>query len=160
TPPSGPSSRGVTTACGAASTTGAPTTPRSSGGTRRPRAPTRPASSATACTGTPWVASGTRRATSPRPPTKPVSSTTASRSPSTIRPLRRTSSTTHLRSSWMIERAGKFDGEFDAVLTAAHQGAPWAFERIFTVLGPIVHGYLRMQGAHEPEDLTSEVFVA
>src|SRR5262245_47987093 len=58
------------------------------------------------------------------------------------------------------ERAGKFEGEFDEILAAAQQGAPWAFERIFTVLSPIVHGYLRMQGAHEPEDLTSEVFVA
>jgi len=54
----------------------------------------------------------------------------------------------------------RFDGEFDAVLAAAVVGAPWALERIFTTLSPIVAGYLRMQGAHEPEDLTSEVFVA
>jgi RNA polymerase sigma factor (sigma-70 family) len=59
-----------------------------------------------------------------------------------------------------IERAGRFDGEFDAVLTAAYAGAPWALERIFTALGPVVRGYLRLQGAQEPEDLTSEVFVA
>ena len=54
----------------------------------------------------------------------------------------------------------KFDGEFDGVLAAAQRGAPWALERIFTALSPVVTGYLRVQGAHEPEDLASEVFVA
>ena len=54
----------------------------------------------------------------------------------------------------------RFDGEFDAVLAGAVTGAPWALERIFTTLSPVVAGYLRMQGAHEPDDLTSEVFVA
>src|SRR4030095_11607705 len=54
----------------------------------------------------------------------------------------------------------RFNGEFDAVLDAAQSGAPWAFERIFTALSPVVTGYLRAQGAHEPEDLSSEVFVA
>jgi RNA polymerase sigma-70 factor (ECF subfamily) len=54
----------------------------------------------------------------------------------------------------------RFDGQFDAVLTAAHVGAPWALERMFTALAPAVTGYLRVQGSAEPEDLTSEVFVA
>jgi RNA polymerase sigma-70 factor (ECF subfamily) len=54
----------------------------------------------------------------------------------------------------------RFDGEFDAVLAAAQRGAPRAFERIFTALSPVVAGYLRAQGAHEADDLTSEVFVA
>jgi RNA polymerase sigma-70 factor (ECF subfamily) len=54
----------------------------------------------------------------------------------------------------------RFDGQFDAVLTAARTGAPWALERMFTALGPAVTGYLRVQGSAEPEDLTSEVFVA
>ena len=54
----------------------------------------------------------------------------------------------------------RFDGQFDAVLTAARDGAPWALERIFTALAPVVTGYLRVQGSAEPEDLTSEVFVA
>jgi RNA polymerase sigma factor (sigma-70 family) len=54
----------------------------------------------------------------------------------------------------------RFDGQFDAVLAAARDGAPWAFERMFTVLAPAVTGYLRVQGSAEPEDLTSEVFVA
>jgi RNA polymerase sigma factor (sigma-70 family) len=54
----------------------------------------------------------------------------------------------------------RFGGEFNAVLEAAQQGAPQAFERIFTSLAPVVTGYLRIQGAVEPDDLASEVFVA
>jgi RNA polymerase sigma factor (sigma-70 family) len=54
----------------------------------------------------------------------------------------------------------RFDGQFDAVLAAARDGAQWALERMFTALAPTVTGYLRVQGSAEPEDLTSEVFVA
>lgn len=54
----------------------------------------------------------------------------------------------------------RFNGEFEAVLAAAKRGAPPALERIFRALAPVVTGYLRAQGAHEPDDLTSEVFVA
>src|ERR687894_1080996 len=54
----------------------------------------------------------------------------------------------------------RFDGQFDTVLAAARTGAPHAFEQIFPALAPVVEGYLRVQGAVEPEDLTSEVFVA
>jgi RNA polymerase sigma-70 factor, ECF subfamily len=56
--------------------------------------------------------------------------------------------------------ADRFDGQFEAVLAAAQRGAPTAMETIFTTLSPVVHGYLRLQGAREAEDLTSEVFVA
>ena len=49
--------------------------------------------------------------------------------------------------------------DFDAVLDAARSGAPWAFERLYADLAPVVAGYLRVQGAAEPEDLTSEVFL-
>ena len=54
----------------------------------------------------------------------------------------------------------RFDGEFESVLAAARTGSPRAHERIFRALAPVVHGYLRLQGATEPEDLTSEVFLA
>jgi RNA polymerase sigma factor (sigma-70 family) len=54
----------------------------------------------------------------------------------------------------------RFGGQFDAVLTAARDGAPWALERMFSALAPVVTGYLRVQGSAEPEDLTSDVFVA
>ena len=48
---------------------------------------------------------------------------------------------------------------FDAVLAAAQAGAGWAAERLWTSLAPAVAGYLRVQGAAEPDDLTSEVFL-
>ena len=48
---------------------------------------------------------------------------------------------------------------FGAALEAAREGAPWAFEAIYRDLAPAVFGYLRGQGAIEPEDLASEVFV-
>ena len=54
----------------------------------------------------------------------------------------------------------RFGGQFDAVLMAAQDGAPWALERVFTTLAPVVTGYLRLQGSAEPDDLTSEVFLA
>jgi RNA polymerase sigma factor (sigma-70 family) len=59
-----------------------------------------------------------------------------------------------------MSQVDRFDGEFDAVLGAAQRDASWALERIFTTLSPVVAGYLRLQGAREPDDLTSEVFVA
>jgi hypothetical protein len=49
---------------------------------------------------------------------------------------------------------------FPGVLDAAHVGAPWAFEHLYADLAPVVGGYLRVQGAAEPEDVTSEVFLA
>lgn len=49
--------------------------------------------------------------------------------------------------------------DFEDVLDAARFGAPWAFERLYSELAPVVAGYLRLQGSAEPEDLTSEVFM-
>jgi RNA polymerase sigma-70 factor (ECF subfamily) len=48
---------------------------------------------------------------------------------------------------------------FGPALRAAREGASWAFEAIYRDLAPAVFGYLRGQGAAEPEDLVSEVFV-
>jgi RNA polymerase sigma factor (sigma-70 family) len=48
---------------------------------------------------------------------------------------------------------------FDPVLAAAQSDAAWAYERLYRDLAPAVLGYLRVQGAREPEDLTSEVFL-
>jgi RNA polymerase sigma-70 factor (ECF subfamily) len=50
------------------------------------------------------------------------------------------------------------DDPFASVLGAAQAGAEWAFERLYRSLAPAVAGYLRVQGAGEPDDLTSEVF--
>ena len=49
---------------------------------------------------------------------------------------------------------------FEAVLAAAQRGDERALETIYRDLSPLVLGYLRSNGAREPEDLTSEVFVA
>jgi RNA polymerase sigma factor (sigma-70 family) len=48
---------------------------------------------------------------------------------------------------------------FDLVLSAAKADAPWAYERLYWSLAPSICGYLRIQGAADPEDLTSEVFL-
>jgi RNA polymerase sigma-70 factor, ECF subfamily len=48
---------------------------------------------------------------------------------------------------------------FAAVLADARRGVPRALEAIYRELAPAVLGYLRGQGAREPEDQTSEVFV-
>jgi RNA polymerase sigma factor (sigma-70 family) len=53
----------------------------------------------------------------------------------------------------------RFGGQFPGVIERARAGEPAALERIFTALAPVVEGYLRLQGALEPEDLTSEVFL-
>ena len=49
--------------------------------------------------------------------------------------------------------------DFDSVLCAAQSGAPWALERLYQVFSPAVLGYLRVQGAADPEDLSNEVFL-
>ena len=50
------------------------------------------------------------------------------------------------------------DEPFSTLLTAAQAGGEWAYERLYRSLAPAVAGYLRVQGAAEPDDLTSEVF--
>ena len=50
------------------------------------------------------------------------------------------------------------DEPFATLLTAAQAGGEWAFDRLYRALAPAVAGYLRVQGAAEPDDLTSEVF--
>lgn len=47
---------------------------------------------------------------------------------------------------------------FATLLTAAQAGGEWAYERLYRSLAPAVAGYLRVQGAADPDDLTSEVF--
>ena len=56
-------------------------------------------------------------------------------------------------------RAVTFGAAFESVLLAAQSGAPWALERLYRALSPAVLGYLRVQGAGDPEDLTNEVFL-
>ena len=56
-------------------------------------------------------------------------------------------------------RGPAFGAAFESVLLAAQSGAPWALERIYQALSPAVLGYLRVQGASDPEDLANEVFL-
>jgi RNA polymerase sigma-70 factor, ECF subfamily len=48
---------------------------------------------------------------------------------------------------------------FETVLAGARAGAEWAWSRIYTALAPSVAGYLRANGATEPDDLVGEVFL-
>ena len=48
---------------------------------------------------------------------------------------------------------------FEDVLLAARAGAEWAWERIYAELAPGVRGYLRANGASDPDDLVSETFL-
>jgi RNA polymerase sigma factor (sigma-70 family) len=55
--------------------------------------------------------------------------------------------------------ADRLGAPFESILLAAQEGAGWAAERLWVSLAPAVAGYLRVQGAAEPDDLTSEVFI-
>jgi RNA polymerase sigma-70 factor (ECF subfamily) len=48
---------------------------------------------------------------------------------------------------------------FPSILTAAQSGGSCAFERLYAAFAPPVAGYLRLQGAADPDDLTNEVFL-
>ena len=60
-----------------------------------------------------------------------------------------------------MEESGplSLDEAFPEILAEARRGRPRAFERLYAELAPAVAGYLRVQRASEPEDLTSEVFL-
>lgn len=50
--------------------------------------------------------------------------------------------------------------QVETVLAAASTGAAWAFDALYRDFAASVVGYLRAQGAWDPEDLSSDVFVA
>lgn len=56
-------------------------------------------------------------------------------------------------------RPPRIGGAFPSILAAAQSGGAWAFERLYAALAPSVAGYLRLQGAADPDDLTNEVFL-
>ncbi|MFN8034921.1 MAG: sigma-70 family RNA polymerase sigma factor [Acidimicrobiia bacterium] len=53
----------------------------------------------------------------------------------------------------------RFGEAFPAVLDGGRAGAPWAWDALYAWLAPVVAGYLRVQGAPEPDDLACEVFI-
>lgn len=52
------------------------------------------------------------------------------------------------------------DHTFDELLEAAVAGEPWACRALWERYAPGVASYARLRGSPEPEDLTSEVFLA
>ncbi len=48
---------------------------------------------------------------------------------------------------------------FESVLAAAQGDSAWAYERLWRAYAAPIASYLRLQGAYDPEDLTSEVFL-
>lgn len=50
--------------------------------------------------------------------------------------------------------------ELDLLVDAARAGGGWAFGRLWEELSPVVHAYVRGRGARDPDDATSEVFLA
>ena len=56
-------------------------------------------------------------------------------------------------------RSTMSDPLLEELLPAAQAGEAWALRALYEQLAPKVHTYLRVRGASEPEDLTSEVFL-
>lgn len=50
--------------------------------------------------------------------------------------------------------------ELDSLVAAARAGGGWAFARLWEELAPAVASYLRARGVRDPDDVTSEVFLA
>lgn len=50
--------------------------------------------------------------------------------------------------------------DIDLLVDAARAGGGWAFGRLWEQLSPAVQAYLRHRGCPDPEDTTSEVFLA
>jgi RNA polymerase sigma factor (sigma-70 family) len=59
-----------------------------------------------------------------------------------------------------IAGAGLRGDTFPTVLLAAQAGASWALSDLWLQFAPAVHGFLKSKGSAEPEDLTSDVFLA
>lgn len=48
---------------------------------------------------------------------------------------------------------------FDPILEAACAGAEWAWARLLHNIDPVLRGYLRKQGANDPDDLAGETWL-
>lgn len=52
-----------------------------------------------------------------------------------------------------------FGQSFETTMAGARQGAEWAWSAIYRELAPAVRGYVRSNGAMDPDDVTGEVFL-
>ena len=59
----------------------------------------------------------------------------------------------------VMDTPTRFGASFDEVMTAAHTGAGWAFERLYRWLSPAVLSYVRGQGLPDPEDVAGDIFL-
>ncbi len=51
------------------------------------------------------------------------------------------------------------DASFDAAVLAAKEGAPWAWEQLYSWLSPRLLGYLRGRGSRDPEGALGETWL-
>ena len=51
------------------------------------------------------------------------------------------------------------DASFDAAVLAAKEGAPWAWDQLYTWLSPRLLGYLRARGSRDPEGALGETWL-
>lgn len=51
------------------------------------------------------------------------------------------------------------DAPFDAAVLAAKEGAPWAWEQLYSWLSPRLLGYLRARGSRDPEGALGETWL-
>lgn len=59
----------------------------------------------------------------------------------------------------VVDRYHVTSSMFDRTLAAARDGEPWACARLYEDLKQPVLGYVRLRGAADPDDVTSEVFL-
>ncbi|GMQ86334.1 MAG: RNA polymerase sigma factor [Acidimicrobiia bacterium] len=68
-----------------------------------------------------------------------------------VRPLKLSLPATEF--TWIV------DAPFDAAVLAAKEGAPWAWEQLYSWLSPRLLGYLRARGSRDPEDALGETWL-
>lgn len=59
-----------------------------------------------------------------------------------------------------MARSGGVGSNFETVLAAAQLGASWASSTLWMEYAPAISAFLTARGSAEPEDLTSDVFIA
>ena len=64
-----------------------------------------------------------------------------------------------MRKKLRYRRLGMSPERFNSLLEAARQGSEAAWQELYGGLAPVVLGYLRANGAPDPEDVMSEVFL-